>query len=60
MNRLLQRGINAVVIYNIFDVLAKHQNYLSINDMAKDIDTYGGIVGAIFKKKRELAMQTFE
>jgi chromosome segregation ATPase len=65
MKELLQRGVNPVNIYNIFYVLAKHQPYLSINDLAKDIDTYGSILGAIYKKKRELEnltiyMQTFD
>jgi hypothetical protein len=65
IKELLQRGENPVNIYNIFDVLSKHQPYLSLNDLAKDIDTYGGIEGAIFKKKRELEnltiyMQTFD
>jgi len=65
MKELLQRGENPVTIYNIFNVLAKHHPYLSINNLAKDIDTYGGIEGAIFKKKRELEnltiyMQTFD
>jgi hypothetical protein len=54
IKELLRRDENPVTIYNIFDVLSKHQPYLSINDLAKDIDTYGGIEGAIFKKKREL------
>jgi hypothetical protein len=59
MNRLLQSGINPIIT-NIFDVISKHQHYLSINDLAKDIDTYGGIVGAIFKKKREFKTLTMD
>lgn len=53
MKSLLQRGIDPLSIYRIFDVISKHRNYLSISDLSKDIDTYGGIVGAIYKKKRE-------
>ncbi|MDP9305537.1 MAG: hypothetical protein M3O68_04250 [Thermoproteota archaeon] len=52
LNKLLQRGIDQNVILIIFDVLQKHP-YLSISAFSKDIDTYGGIEGAIFKKRKE-------
>jgi chromosome segregation ATPase len=53
VRKLLQKGINPVDISNIFDIVSKHQGYLSLKELGEYIDTYGGIVGAISKKKRE-------
>lgn len=52
LNKLLRSGIDKNVIYDIFDVLQKHPR-LSINKLSEDIDTYGGIEGAIYSKRRE-------
>jgi len=53
-NKLLLRGMNPDVVYNILDVISKYQPYLSVDDLVKDIHTYGGIKSAIFKNARDL------
>ena len=58
LNTLLQNGVNPVTLHSVFDMLFKYEQFFSIHDLAKDIDTYGGIQAAIFKKKRELMSLT--
>jgi transcriptional regulator with XRE-family HTH domain len=48
INEILQRGYNSQDILKIFYIYSKHQD-LSLDQFASDIDTYGGIRGAISK-----------
>lgn len=54
VNKTLMRGVHDDEIISLFDAILDHKFYLSIPDLIKDINTYGGIKPAIFKLKREI------
>jgi len=54
LNSLLVRGVDPYLISQTIDIIHKHNDYSSVDELAIDIDTYGGIKAAISKKNREL------
>lgn len=60
VSKTLEKGVSDDEIVSLFDAIINHRFYLSLADLIKDINTYGGIKSAIFKNKRELEKLTSE
>ncbi len=52
--KLKQLGIPWDSMLQIFETIRRHWQYVPMNELVKDIDSYGGIKGALFKAQQEL------
>jgi hypothetical protein len=52
--KLTQTGLSPISILQVHQIIRKHQPYLSVDELAFDIDKYGGIKGAIFSEQTKL------